>query len=151
MSQPARPANGARRHTSTVTTPLHTPSAPITTKELPMTEKLSHEWLSEVRAVASQSRATAPGDRNVYLVLLRNSERDQLGVYVGMTALTPEERFQQHKEGYKASTAVKRHGVELLRPHFDHLEGIDYHDAERIEEQLAASLKRAGFWVEGGH
>ena len=46
---------------------------------------------------------------------LINPERDpkKLCVYVGMTGLTPEERFTNHKAGVKCSTFVRRYG---LRP-----------------------------------
>jgi hypothetical protein len=37
-------------------------------------------------------------------------------VYVGMTGLTPEERFANHKAGTKAASVVKRYG---LRPQPD--------------------------------
>ena len=65
---------------------------------------------------------------NVYVVLLdpaagrlrnvraANPKRDRKKpcVYVGMTGLTPEERFANHKAGTKAAWVVKRHGIRLL-------------------------------------
>lgn len=116
-----------------------------------MTKRPPREWLSVVSNVARKSRAEVDGDRNVYLVLLRNEERDEFGVYVGMTGHTPEERYKQHKTGYKSSRAVKQYGVELIRPHFDHLEHIHYDEAARIEQEVAENLRDAGYWVEGGH
>ena len=35
--------------------------------------------------------------------------------YVGMTGLTPDERFQNHKKGYKANRYVKKYGRWLRR------------------------------------
>src|SRR5947209_4435481 len=35
-------------------------------------------------------------------------------VYVGMTGLTPEERFQNHKAGRKAARVVQQFGLRLL-------------------------------------
>lgn len=35
-------------------------------------------------------------------------------VYVGMTGLSPDERFQNHKQGIKAARVVQRHGRRLL-------------------------------------
>ena len=65
---------------------------------------------------------------NVYVVLLdsaaaiipsvgaANPNRDPKKpcVYVGMTGLTPEERFANHKAGTKAASVVKRYGLRLL-------------------------------------
>ena len=34
-------------------------------------------------------------------------------VYVGMSASLPAERFEQHKQGYKAARYVKKYGVRL--------------------------------------
>jgi hypothetical protein len=65
---------------------------------------------------------------NVYVVLLdptaakirtvraANPNRDPQKpcVYVGMTGLTPEERFANRKSGAKAASLVKRYGIRLL-------------------------------------
>ena len=71
------------------------------------------------------------------------NETSNFKVYVGMTGLTPEDRFHNHKRGHKASRAVKNHGVRFMRPFFDHLERISYEDAKRLEGELAESLRRA--------
>jgi len=42
------------------------------------------------------------------------SERFVPCLYVGMTGLTPEERFANHKAGTKAAAVVKRYGLRLL-------------------------------------
>jgi hypothetical protein len=110
-------------------------------------------WLSGVQAIAQRQGVREATDPCcVYLVLLRGPKyTDGFGVYVGQTALTAEQRFQDHKNGYKPSRDVKEFGVRLLRPFFDHLQGLSRNDAERIERELAHALKRAGYWVEGGH
>ena len=41
-------------------------------------------------------------------------------VYVGMTGRTPDERFQQHMNGYKSSRYPKRYGNYLRRKLFEH-------------------------------
>jgi hypothetical protein len=65
---------------------------------------------------------------NVYVVLLEpavgrirkvraeNPKRNPKKpcIYVGMTGLTPEERFANHKAGTKAAAVVKRYGLRLL-------------------------------------
>src|SRR5919106_6801178 len=38
---------------------------------------------------------------------------DKPCVYVGQTARSPEERFQQHLAGYKAARKVRKYGVRL--------------------------------------
>ena len=45
-----------------------------------------------------------------------NPDRDLLKpcVYVGMTGLTPEERFAKHKAGIRANRYVQRFGLRLL-------------------------------------
>lgn len=72
-------------------------------------------------------------------------------VYVGMTGLTPEERFANHKAGIKAAWAVNRYGVCLLPRLFAHLNPMPYEAAVQMEKDLADDLRRAGYTVTGGH
>jgi len=72
-------------------------------------------------------------------------------VYVGMTGLTPEERFANHKRGHKASRVVRRHGVRLLPALYEHLNPMSYDEALRAETELAEELRRRGHFVFGGH
>ena len=59
--------------------------------------------------------APAPGHHAVYVVYLENPSGDgKAGYYVGMTGLSPEERFQNHKNGVKAARVVRKHGVRLV-------------------------------------
>ena len=102
---------------------------------------------------------------NVYVVLLdsavvrirsvraANSKRDPKKpcVYVGMTGLTPEERFANHKAGIKAASVVKRFGIRLLPELFTHLNPMPYEAAAQMEKDLAEDLRRAGYTVTGGH
>lgn len=110
------------------------------------------EWLSRVQAIALRDGGNrAAGPRSVYLVLLRGPRHpDGFGVYVGETGLTPEQRFWNHKNGHKPSRHVRKYGVRLLRPFFDHLQGLSRDDAKRVEKELAKALRAAGYWVEGG-
>lgn len=78
----------------------------------------------------------------------RNSKKPC--VYVGMTGLTPEERFANHKAGIKAASVVKRHGVRLLPELFAHLNPMPYAAAVQMERDLAEDLRRLGFTVAGG-
>jgi predicted GIY-YIG superfamily endonuclease len=85
-------------------------------------------------------------------VLLHNSEQaEPFGIYVGKTGLTAEERFANHKSGYKTKRYMTRDAVRLLTPFFDHLRDISDEDAVEIEPALAHALRDAGYWVKGGH
>ena len=68
-------------------------------------------------------------------------------LYVGMTGLTPPERFQNHKKGYKANHFVQKYGLRLLPELYDKLNPMSYAKAARKEEELARALRRRGFGV----
>lgn len=80
-----------------------------------------------------------------------NRDRKKPCVYVGMTGLTPEERFANHKAGTKAASWVKRYGIRLLPELYEHLNPMPYGAAARMEVDLAEDLRRAGYAVTGGH
>jgi predicted GIY-YIG superfamily endonuclease len=89
---------------------------------------------------------------NVYVVFLRNPKGDgKPGFYVGMTGLTPEERFANHKAGVKAARVVQRFGERLVPRLYAHLNPMPYEKAVRMEGALADSLRKRGFQVFGGH
>lgn len=76
---------------------------------------------------------------------------DHACVYVGITGLTPEERFANHKAGKRSSRIVKRYGVRL-RP--DLYAGIPrgiYAEMQAAEVAAADLLKGIGYHVHGGH
>jgi hypothetical protein len=72
-------------------------------------------------------------------------------VYVGMTGLTPEERFRKHKEGYKSSGWVHKYGIRLLYALTEGLNPMTYRDALLTEACLADELRERGYTVLGGH
>ena len=89
---------------------------------------------------------------SVYVVYLRNPRGDgRPGYYVGMTGLTPEERFQNHKSGHKAARLVKRFGERLVPRLYAHLNPMSYEKAKTMEGWLAESLRKRGYQVFGGH
>ena len=89
---------------------------------------------------------------SVYVVYLRNPKGDgKAGYYVGMTGLSPEERFRNHKAGVKAARVVKKFGVRLVPKLYAHLNPMPYGRAVRMEGVLADSLRKRGFAVYGGH
>jgi predicted GIY-YIG superfamily endonuclease len=88
----------------------------------------------------------------VYVVYLRNPKGDgKAGYYVGMTGLTPERRFANHKAGVKSASVVRKHGVRLVPVLYEHLNPMPYEKAVLIESELAESLRKRGFQVFGGH
>jgi len=68
-------------------------------------------------------------------------------VYVGLTGLTPEERFENHKKGYKACRFVKLYGLHLLPHLFAHLNPMEYNEAQKTETALAEQLRAQGYGV----
>lgn len=71
-------------------------------------------------------------------------------VYVGMTGLTPEERFQNHKAGIKAARVVQQHGLQLLPEFFECLNPMPFEAAAQMEKDLAEDLRSQGYTVTGG-
>lgn len=67
-------------------------------------------------------------------------------IYVGLTGLTPEERFEQHKNGHKSCPYVKRFGKRLL-PSLGRRTRKSYAKAEKLEKELAERLREEGFAV----
>ena len=89
---------------------------------------------------------------NVYVVYLRNPQGDgKAGYYVGMTGLSPEQRFENHPRGYKAAGIVRRCGERLVPRLYEHLNPMPYAKAKDMEAILADSLRKRGFLVFGGH
>lgn len=89
---------------------------------------------------------------SVYVVYLRNPKGDgKAGYYVGMTGLTPEERFANHRRGYKGASVVKRFGERLVPKLYAHLNPMTYPEAAAMEVRLAEELRAKGYQVFGGH
>ena len=88
----------------------------------------------------------------MYVVYLRNPRGDgNAGYYVGMTGLSPEERFRNHKAGIKAARIVKKYGERLVPKLYAHLNPMSYKSAQDMERHLAESLRKRGYVVFGGH
>ncbi|MDP9099666.1 MAG: hypothetical protein M3N48_11845 [Verrucomicrobiota bacterium] len=86
-------------------------------------------------------------------ILRMNPKRDpkKSCVYVGMSGLPPEHRFENHKHGYKAAWVVEKYGVRLLPELFEHLNPMPYEAALQMELELAEDLRNDGYTVTGGH
>jgi hypothetical protein len=94
-----------------------------------------------------------PAVGNIRKVRAGNPKRDPKKpcLYVGMTGLTPDERFANHKAGIKSASVVKRYGIRLLPELFEHLNPMPFEAALQMEIDLAEDLRRAGYTVTGGH
>jgi predicted GIY-YIG superfamily endonuclease len=111
--------------------------------------------------------AIVPGEtfhHNVYVILLdpavlrhpsilrlnpkRNPAKSSL--YVGMTGLPVEHRFDNHKRGYKSSWVVEKYGVRLLPELYAHLNPMPFEAAVQMEMELAEDLRTEGYTVAGG-
>ena len=101
---------------------------------------------------------------NVYVILLDpavakhpsvlrlNPHRDPSKpcVYVGMTGLPVEERFENHRNGYKSAWTVEKYGIRLLPEHYEHLNPMPFEAAVQMEKDLAKDLRSMGLTVTGG-
>ena len=102
---------------------------------------------------------------NVYVVLLKdavtkhpsilrlNPKRDPLKpcVYVGMTGIPVDHRFENHRNGYKSAWVVRKYGVRLMPELYEHLNPMPFEAAVQMELELAEDLRAAGYTVTGGH
>jgi hypothetical protein len=110
-------------------------------------------------------RSTEPEfHHNVYVVVLskaalkdvsilrRNPNRDpsKPALYVGLTGLPVDHRFENHKNGYKSARLVRRYGDRLLPELYEHLNPMPYEHAVQMEKDLAEDLRAQGYAVVGG-
>jgi hypothetical protein len=85
-------------------------------------------------------------------VLRINPSRDPLKpcVYVGMTGIPVEHRFENHKNGYKSAWVVRKYGVRLMPELYEYLNPMPFEAALQMETELAEDLRAAGYTVTGG-
>lgn len=114
-------------------------------------------WYPKAERICKQFSATTHKKRGVrnsiYIVLLKMTGKKRPGyaLYVGRTSHKPEVRFQQHKDGYKASKYVKKYGVSLLPGLFEHLNPMSNSESIELEVRIADALKNEGIPTYGGH
>ena len=68
-------------------------------------------------------------------------------VYVGMTGLSPDERFDKHKAGIKANRFVRRYGLRLMPELYEVYNPMPYRGAQDMEVELAIALREEGYGV----
>ncbi|MBA2628068.1 MAG: hypothetical protein H0U85_08645 [Gemmatimonadales bacterium] len=71
----------------------------------------------------------------------------KLCLYVGSTALTPAERFANHRRGHKANRFVTRYGIRLRPDFYRHYPPMGRLEAELTEREAALELRAEGFGV----
>jgi hypothetical protein len=68
-------------------------------------------------------------------------------VYVGMTGLDPDVRFDKHKAGIQANRYVMRYGLRLLPELYECYNPMPYDGAKDMEVELAIGLREQGYGV----
>ena len=68
-------------------------------------------------------------------------------LYIGVTGLTPEERFERHRAGTQSARFVRSHGLRLRLDLVEGFSRLPYRIAACMEPRLAAWLRAQGFAV----
>ena len=68
-------------------------------------------------------------------------------VYVGMTGLDPDVRFDRHKAGIQSNRYAQKFGLRLLPDLYEGYNPMDYEAAQVMEVELGILLREAGFAV----
>lgn len=68
-------------------------------------------------------------------------------LYLGVTGLTPEARFERHREGTQSGRFVRTHGIRLRLDLVEGFARLPYRVAACMEPKLAAWLRAQGFAV----
>jgi len=106
-------------------------------------------------------RRPARARHHVYVVLLSdrvwnepafrraNPEHDirKPCLYVGMTGLDPDLRFDRHKAGVQANRFVQQYGERLVPELYEVYNPMPYEAARDMEVELAIALREAGYAV----
>ena len=68
-------------------------------------------------------------------------------VYVGMTGLSPDVRFDKHKAGIQSNKFVRLYGLHLLPRLYEVYNPMPYDSARDMEVELAIALRTKGYGV----
>jgi len=68
-------------------------------------------------------------------------------VYVGMTGLDPDRRFDRHKAGIQSNRYVQQFGLRLMPEIYAAYNPMPYLEACEMEVELAIDLREGGFGV----
>ena len=76
-----------------------------------------------------------------------NYRPGQTCVYVGMTGLDPDIRFDKHKAGIQSNKYAQQYGLRLMPEIYEKFNPMPYGDALYMEVDMAIRLKDRGFGV----
>ena len=68
-------------------------------------------------------------------------------VYVGMTGLDPDDRFDKHKAGIRSNKYVQQYGLRLVPELYERYNPMPYGIAAAMEVELAIGLRESGYGV----
>jgi hypothetical protein len=68
-------------------------------------------------------------------------------IYVGMTGLDPDVRFDKHKAGIQSNSYVLKYGLRLLPELYELYGALSYDAARDLEVELAIDFREAGYGV----
>jgi len=68
-------------------------------------------------------------------------------IYVGMTGLDPDVRFDKHKAGIQANRYVQRYGLRLRPDLYEVYDPMSYDAARDLEVELAIDFRESGYGV----
>ena len=68
-------------------------------------------------------------------------------VYVGMTGLDPDLRFDKHKAGIQANRYVEQYGQRLMPELYALYNPLSYDEARSLEVEFGIDLRERGFGV----
>ena len=129
---------------------------PVSRLALPAMKNMRRGAKRSRKFVVKHNRKAAPDEilhHSVYVILLDpsvlqhpsilrlNPNRDPAKpcVYVGMTGLAVQERFQNHKNGYKSAWVVEKYGLRLMPELYEYLNPMPFEAAAQMENDLASS------------
>jgi hypothetical protein len=68
-------------------------------------------------------------------------------IYVGMTGLDPDVRFDKHKAGIQSNRYVLKYGLRLLPELYELYGALSYDAARDLEVELGIDYREAGYGV----
>ena len=68
-------------------------------------------------------------------------------IYVGMTGLDPDLRFDRHKAGIQSNKYVKKYGLRLMPELYDLYNPMPYDEACALEVELGIDYRESGYGV----
>jgi hypothetical protein len=106
-------------------------------------------------------RRAAKHHHSVYVILLSRDvlfeprfkrcnpqyDPDKPCVYVGMTGLNPDDRFDKHKAGVRSNRFVRLYGLRLVPELYECYNPMPYEAARDMEVELAIGLREQGYGV----